>query len=285
MQTSNMTVGHFMTGDGQTAQGQEVVIPICKAVDGGKLECIGTGFFISIYGIFATAAHVVTDILGEDGKPQCYKDGSPKVGLMTFHFMPPNLMVAREINKISFHMRDDVAVGTVKTIVDQKTREPLKNKVLQLTARVPQVGDKISTWAYPNSVAEYDGRKGSLSVVPKLYEGEIEDEHRNGKGWGKVSGRCYQTNLGIEGGASGGPVFDDEGRVFAVNSGGVDGTDITYVSHLQSIGGLTLPNVQTQDGVVHENITICELIDRGSIGVDHIENVKPKISDTPVDKG
>jgi len=140
VEETNMAIANFISGDGQTSQGQEVVIPICTVDEHNRIECIGTGFFISVYGIFATAAHVVKDILDKDGNPPVDADGNSTVGLMTFHFIPPNTIALREINKISFHNRDDVAVGTVKNIVDQKTGEPLRNKCLPLTARVPEVG-------------------------------------------------------------------------------------------------------------------------------------------------
>lgn len=271
---SSLTYRKFASGTGQPLQGQEAVIPICTVDKRGRLECIGTGFFIGVHGIFVTAKHVVGEVLDEDGNPILDEDKNFRFGLKTFHLIPPNSIVIREIIKISFHGDDDVAVGALGTMVDQKTGEPLRNKILQLTARTPGVGERIATWAYPNSVAEYNGKEGSLSVVPKIYEGEIEDEHREGRGWGKVPGRCYQTNLGIERGTSGGPVFDDEGCVFAINSTGFDGTDLAYVSHVQSIGGLTLPLVQTDDGKIHEKITISELIDQGSIKVAHIDDVR-----------
>lgn len=270
-----MTYGKFVSGTGQAAQGQEAVIPICTVDKRGRIECIGTGFFIGVHGIFVTAKHVVREVLDEDGNQILDEDENVRFGLMIFHLISPNSIVTREIIKISFHGDDDVAVGTLRAMVDQKTGEPLRNKILHLTARVPGVGEKIATWAYPNSVAEYNEKEGSLSVVPKIYEGEIEDEHREGRGWGKLPGRCYQTNIGIERGASGGPVFDDEGCVFAINSTGFDGTDLAYVSHVQSIGGLTLPHVQTPDGEIHKKITISELIDRGSIKVAHIDDVRP----------
>jgi hypothetical protein len=262
-----MYFAQFTTGDGQNTQGQEVIIPICTADDHNGIKCIGTGFFIAPYGIFATAAHVFTAFLDENGNLPVKADGSPAVGLMTFQFVPPNTIIRRIINKISFHKGDDVAVGAVQHLINKNTSEPFRNRILPMTTSVPQVDERIATWAYPNSVATYDGNNGSLLIVPKVYEGEIENEHPNGQG-GMLPGRCYQTDLGIEGGASGGPVFNDNGQVFAINSTGIDGTDLAYVSHIQSIGGLPLANVQTPDGIVHENITIKELINKGSINVN-----------------
>jgi len=264
-----MSIGRFTNGSGQTVQGQEAVIPICTFDDHNGLICIGTGFFISVYGVFATAAHVVEHILDPDGNPPVDKDGNSLAGLCTFHFIPPNQFIPREINYVVYSKRDDVAVGTVNNFLDQNTGKPFRNKVMTLTTRVPEVGSNIASWAYPNSEATFDGKKGSLSIWPKVYEGKIEDEHREGRG-GILPGRCYQTNLGFEGGASGGPVFEENGQVFAVNSSAFDGIakDLAYVSHIQPIGGLKLARVQIKDGVEKENIAIHELISQGFVKVD-----------------
>jgi hypothetical protein len=131
----------------------------------------------------------------------------------------------------------------VQTMSHRDTGVPLRNKVLVLTSRLPQAGDLVSTWAFPKSRHKHEGNSGHVSIAPKLYDGEVLKEYPSGRG-GLLPGRCYETNLAIEGGASGGPVFDEHGHVFAVNSTGFNGTDIGYVSHIQSIGGLSLANWQ-----------------------------------------
>lgn len=257
----------FRAGDGSSMQGQEMIIPICAFHESGKIECIGTGFLIATGGIFVTAAHVVRAITGEDNTQSTDAEGNPAAGLFTVQFIPPDKFVRREVQKVCVHMVDDLAIGTLKPIVHPETKLPLENKVLTLTKHRPAIGHKITTWAYPNCITEYGQGSLSIMIVPTICDGVIEDEFPDGRGWGKTPGRCYQTNLGLAGGASGGPVFDEFGNVFAVNSSGFDGTDIAYVSHIQSIGGLPLPKVQTPDGVMHENIRISELISAGLIKV------------------
>lgn len=258
-------VANFVSGAGEKVQGWEPIFPICSFDHRGEIECFGTGFFISVYGIFVTAAHIIQEILDEDYQQLTLDDGEPVAGLFILQFIPPNTMIRRKITMGTCHKKEDVAVGVVEQIQDKRTDQLLRNKIITLTTRMPNIGDEIWTWAYPNSIHEFDGKQGSIYIEPKLYAGVIEENFSEGKGWG---GRCYQTNLGIEGSASGGPVFGSDGRAFALNSGAMAGTDLAYVSHLQSIGGLPLPNVQTNDGVVHDQITICQLIDDGAIRVD-----------------
>lgn len=270
MRASEQYTAKFVSVDGAQIQGQEAVIPICSIDHSDGIKCIGTGFLIGVHGIFVTAAHVVQHVLSPNGQQIVDAAGDPKTGLWTCHFTPPGRFIRREVIKGTYHMRDDVAVGALSPLVHADSMQPLKNKILTMTNRVPETGEIISTWAYPKCAASFDGTTGQLSIVPQLYVGQIECELREGRG-GLLPGRCYQTTLGIEGGASGGPVFDQFGRVFAVNSTAIAGTNLAYVSHVQAIGGLPLANVRAADGVVHENITIAKLIEGGVIPLHRAE--------------
>jgi hypothetical protein len=219
----------FVTGTGENVQGWEPVVPIFR-VDHSplRLTCIGTGFFIHTGGILVTAAHVVRAVIGSDG--------NPTATLMALQFVPPNQFIRRQVIKATFHTQADVAVLGVETLRHKDRGVPLRNKVLILTSRVPRVGDLVSTWAFPKSTSEHMGNRGCVSVFAKLYDGEVRKEYPDGRDRVLLPGRCYETNLAIEGGASGGPVLDEHGHAFAVNSTGIDGTDIAFVSHIQSVG-------------------------------------------------
>lgn len=256
----------FKSGSGETVQGWEAIVPILRADASPKqLTCIGTGFFIHTGGILVTAAHVVRDICGEDGQQSLTTEGEPVAGLMAMQYVPPDQMIRRDIVKVAAHLRADVAVAGVSTLLKQETGIPVRNKVLRLTAEVPTVGDYVATWAFPKSVHETKDNIGTVTIVPKFYEGKITCEYRNGRDSVMLPGPCYETNLSLEGGSSGGPVFDERGHVFAVNSTGIDGSDIAFVSHIQSICGLPIAEYEVNDGTMIDSITIRELIARNEI--------------------
>ena len=259
----------FETGTGEHVQGWEAVVPILRVDERPlRMTCIGTGFFIHTGGILVTAAHVVRDVIGEDG--------NPTTSLMALQYLHPNQFISRFIIKACVHTVEDVAVLGVQTLSHKDTGAPLRNKVLIPTTRLPKEGDLVSTWAFPKSTSEYVGNRGQVSISAKLYDGAVRKEYSSGRDRVLLPGRCYETSLGIEGGASGGPVFDEHGHVFAVNSTGIDGTDIGYVSHIQGVGGLSLANVMTSDGQLHECITIHSLIEHGDIPVEHVNRKSPQ---------
>ena len=71
----------------------------------------------------------------------------------------------------------------------------------------------------------------------------------------------------IASGASGGPVLDSLGRVFGVNSTGIDGQRISFVSEIQDIFGITLTNVNLPDRV-NGAIRVEELVRRNYLVFD-----------------
>lgn len=251
-------VANIRNGSDYTVQGQEAVIPILRATDNPRrFTCIGTGFYVSTSGIFATASHVFRDAL----------DSTTNImsGLLVVHFIPPTTFIMRKVSKATIHERADVAVGALETLINPQTGQPLRNKVLILTKQIPSLDAEIHTWAYPNALTTHEGTIGSVRIFPKLYSGKILEEHREGRDRIMLPGPCYRTDLGIEGGTSGGPVFDSNGHVFAINSTGIDGTEIAYVSHIQSIGGLPINQYQLENGEILENVTCASLIQKGHI--------------------
>jgi len=65
-------------------------------------------------------------------------------------------------------------------------------------------------------------------------------------------GTCIQTNMQIKGGASGGPVFNDEGYVIGINSTGFEMTDseepISFVTPIQKVFDIEYP-LNTDEGI------------------------------------
>lgn len=63
----------------------------------------------------------------------------------------------------------------------------------------------------------------------------------------------------VHGGASGGPVFGADGRVFGINSTGWDQTALSYVSRINELLDLELPSVEFPPGSAPRAMSLREL--------------------------
>ena len=79
---------------------------------------------------------------------------------------------------------------------------------------------------------------------------------------------CFESDTPIYGGTSGGPVFDSQGRVFAVNCSRLEGTDIAYHTHIAGLLDLELGNTVHPDDTLPRTRTVRELAKLGMIAFD-----------------
>jgi len=246
----------FKFKDDNEAKGSEAIFPILKKAD-GKFEMVGTGFFICNVGVFVTAKHVLEDVLDENGVPQ-YPIGAVQ-------FMPNDKYILRHVIRCCSNTKSDISVGILAPTHHNKTKESFINHVLTLTFKEPNIGENIATWAYPNTEIEKKGAKQILKFAPNFYEGKIEEILLDGRDKIMCPYPCYRSSINMLGGASGGPVVNEKGHVFAINCTGFDGVeDISYLARINEILPLSVDNVNI-DRKQYKRISIKELIDMKQI--------------------
>ncbi len=191
-------------------EGQSI-FPIIAFIPGiGKFKCIGTGFFITPLGGFVTAKHVFFD---------SYQKPYP-------HYYGVQLLsngdaVTRVATELLYHPSADIAVGFLTVGYDEMAQEKEFELAPHLTLSFKTkflVGDKISTFGYPRTELSIDVPKYTFSFKGKRSKGSIVDILEEGH---LVKNRCFQTNMNIESGTSGGPVFKD-GKVIGINSSSME---------------------------------------------------------------
>jgi len=195
---------------GQVAQLSEAVAPILvQEMDSLRLQFVGTGFFIGHEGLMITAKHVL-DVVRSRGKV---------VGpIGVCHMTAGNKFHLRNIMRSFEYPNSDVAVVLLDQPRHKFTGETLKNRVVTLSFDECRKSDPICTFAYPKSVVESDGRKHLMEFSPAIFEGRLIEEFPTGRDKSILPNPCWQTSMHIYSGASGGPVFNLEGRVIGVNS-------------------------------------------------------------------
>lgn len=244
------------TGTGASANLVSAVFPIVRFSSEGFMDLLGTGFFISTNGLFVTARHVLLapfDSMGRQAYP-----------IAMLHFYQEGSYLQRPILRCASHAVADVAVGVAAPMTRNSDGTPLTNPVLALTLVPPELQARIVTYAYPRyaNIAVEGGQR--FNVVPSWYDGDIIESLPTGRDRVLLPGPCYRTNIIIHHGASGGPVFSRSGKVFAVNSTGFDGTDVSYVSRINEILDLTIDDVIV-DNQPPRSVSVIDLARAGHI--------------------
>jgi len=211
---------------------------------------IGTGFFITSSGIFATAKHVLLSAHNSD------------CPIFTWQLIPPDQWHLRPVLYFSYHDTADVAIGQSCPSIHEETGESLCDVRVRLTTRLQMTGDLVATYAYPNAIIQSAETGQLLSFNPEFYEGRIVEYLANGRDRVMLPGPCYRTDMVIHHGTSGAPVAGPSGRVFGINSTGFDGTDDFYVSRIDEIFSLEIATGES------DRLTIQHLVNQGVVTVD-----------------
>ena len=224
-----------------------MIFPIIKALyypDGTEThKLIGTGFFLDESGMFLSARHVFQG----DGSALDLEDAN---GFALYCAHAVNLerkFVLRHIDVESIKTRNDsdIAAGKVELNQFGRPNEAITKKEMEQTSHLNFVssedvkeGTKIFTVAHPLTKVEHT-KPGhvNINIESQAYEGTVTKHYPEKRDSGLLSWPCYETDMEIKGGASGGPVFisGSSGVVFAVNC---TGTDPHMFSHVTSLAPL-----------------------------------------------
>jgi len=250
------TAFRAVDGNGETVEPNEVIFPIVRQEAGGRFRLIGTGFFITDNGLFASAKHVLLDVIDEKGNQTAL--------IRLIQFLPGDHYVLRPILRCVSHEIADVAVGVAASVTEDSSSAPLKNKLLTLTTKHPTLGSPVATYAYPKTVFRGD-RPQELHFYPTYFDGQIEEYFPSGRDRVLMPAPCFHTSMHVHGGASGGPVVGADGAAFGINSTGSDGTNWSAVSCVADILPLRVPGVVTPRSSSGSGVSIRELADDGFV--------------------
>ncbi|MDQ3652661.1 MAG: serine protease [Acidobacteriota bacterium] len=248
-----------------------------KEIEKGKLSIIGTGFYISRYGLFLTAKHVLEELVDYQRRTIlrsfiCHlEDDDEDVGKVYL----------RTIRYISLMNEVDLAVAQANNYNEEFPQSPLANLRATLTTEVPQIGSSLVTFAYPeNKILDFTQSETTPEIKADFYEG-LFLKHVTNSEHPFIPYPHYETSIQIKHGASGGPVFAN-GRVIGVNCRGWDfgeaeddKNSLSYIIPVREllsaqIDLVQLPEIsweynQIPDSQRNKALTVAELVRFGHI--------------------
>lgn len=183
---------------------------------------LGTGFFISKYGLFVTAKHVVEDDLqyanGKGMEAWVVVDGQ--------NFTCP-------IRDLDLHPVADIAIGCIASPKDAhgNTVKEFAISLQKICADKLDVGDKLFSYGYQRTklFKEEESDTVVIDMKPHYYKGELLEYHPNGVSIARWP--VYRHSVPIASGMSGGPLFHNgTSLVVGVNCTG-DSTSTEDIEH------------------------------------------------------
>lgn len=225
--------------------------PIFKLTPGGLFHLIGSGLWITCNGHLITAWHVIADNIGKDGV-----DEGPIVAIQT---LPDRTLIVRSLKQSIRHKTFDLALS--ETAPESPAPPTIPH---MMTLEGPAVGSHIHTHSFLDPHQTFSNEKVS-GVSTFVYRGEghipEKDLHFDVGYMARVSvgkvverfpaGRdsvmlpfpCFQSDMPLYGANSGGPVFDEKGRVCGINCTSYEGADISFHASLEGVLSLTARDI------------------------------------------
>ncbi|MDA0733220.1 MAG: serine protease [Chloroflexi bacterium] len=241
---------------------------------------VGTGFYISRYGLFMSAKHVLETLINES-------KANLDVGYVC-HRGVGNTIHLRRIRRVSFLNPQDIAVGQADNYVEQFPKDPLRNMRVKLTTDLPLPGDSVITYAYPqNEILDFTRTDAVPVIAGDYFQGEfIRSVDKSDHPFMQYP--YFETTIKLRSGASGGPVFDSKGRVIGINCRGWDfgvedeGTELSSMVPVSAAldlkcEPLQLPSCSWEASQIPEGLELATLTIRDLAKFGHI-HYDPQIS-------
>jgi len=121
----------------------------------------------------------------------------------------------------------------------------LAQPLIRLSA--PLVGDTVTAYGYSSTVSgtkvsanSLGGTHFDITDKPMVTRGVVKEIHPIRRDESMLNFSCYRVGFESRGGMSGGPVFDDRGRLCGIISTGWEDESMAYVSSLEKLPSIPI---------------------------------------------
>ena len=238
--------------------GNPAIAAVIRVSLKGVPSLVGSGFFISPNGLFVTAKHVIHDNLDDQSRDIG--------GIGALLLDPNNFGQYLPLEWSSWHSVSDIAVSDTQQRF-KANGQPFTTEFLSLSLAEPAEGSTISSRFFCHSSIEVSDRdlvlppvnrtivtstllhmflgvEGTPATTAGLIESKVGSQDRNGhlrRHWRPIRDTVmlpfpvFESNLAIPGSGSGGPVFNEAGKVIGINTTGIPGSDISYHTYISEL--------------------------------------------------
>ena len=218
---------YSVNGTGKPINSMSAVVPIIKEYEKGILQTIGTGFYLTRYGLVVTASHVIKGLAS--------KNKSNLTTCFVCHPLEPNRIILRKILSTTYMTDFDIGILQADNYCEKYPQNPLQNLRVRINPIIPLKGEKLVTYAFPeNEEMDFTDKNNKRIIKGDFYSGKFlkfVDKSENPF----IPYPYFETTIKIKSGASGGPVFHNN-KVIGINCRGWDfGNDIPDDDNLSSI--------------------------------------------------
>lgn len=280
MDNQNAIGPRAQNADGLAIDPRAAVIPIMQQLTPGRLRIIGTGFYLTRYGLFATAGHVLLELAVPNSR---------ELGIaVVCHTLGGDSVCMRQIRTAFINEDADVAIGYADNFMEKVPQKLLMNMRGHMSARMPSLGTRLVTYTYPqNKVLDFTLPQNPPRIVSDYYEGEVlatvdateATRRRDIAEYVPLKVPFLESSIHLKGGASGSPVFA-QGRIVGIATKSWDlSADDPPLSYIAGIAHLlnvdvrldSIPPTSWERTVIpgeRSRATIAELVKWGHLLID-----------------
>jgi hypothetical protein len=175
-----------VTNTGAPFDPRRAVVPIIKQAATGNYSMVGTGFFIAQNALVATAKHVITDAFDNHGR------ATHKIGIT--QLLEDNTGLMRPFVRGTNHDVADLSIALPMSATDNNAGLPLSNLALVVSKKIPRIGSKVFTYAYPKTTVK-QGKPQKATLSAAFYAGELQEYLPEGRDRVFLPGPCYRTSM------------------------------------------------------------------------------------------
>lgn len=254
---------------------KEVAAPIIyKSKNGNKLESIGTLVIIRP-GLAITAKHVITHHLIQNGINATSGAYTMPFELLTYQLSEDGEGDASWFVTNCF-ISQSTDVAYLKLAPGNKSAADIMNnlenaKIMVMELEPPAVGSLVYGFGYPGTTVTA-GDVNVLGLNPYTTGGVVTKIDMRGEG--VLSFPKFQMRAIVNGGMSGGPVFNEKGRLVGIMAGGIQDFEYSHVALLWPSMSTKVVFDRADYPVMNgKKYPIVELAKDGHIGVNGWENI------------